>query len=73
MLNTTHFLVATTLVSSFAVSTVLDDSDSDGRAMSEFINLVSNTNSNLFKHFPISSNTNCLNSFKRFPNSTMQL
>ena len=58
MLNSTHFLVATKLESSFAISTVLD-SDSDGRAMSEAIDLVSNTNFfNSFKHFPNSSNTN---------------
>ena len=46
MLNSTHFLVATTLESPFAISIVLDDSDSDGRAMSEVIDLVSNTKCN---------------------------
>ena len=42
MLNWTHFIAPTKLESSFAISTILEDSDSDGRAMSEVIDLVSN-------------------------------
>ena len=42
MLNWTHFIAPTKLESSFAISTILDDFDSDGRAMSEVIDLVSN-------------------------------
>ena len=52
MLNRTRFLAATKLESSFAISTILDDSDSDGRVMSEVIDLVRNTNIYSFKHFP---------------------
>ena len=53
MLNLTHFLIATKLESSFGIATVLDNSDFDGGAMSEVIDLVSNANFlNSFKHFP---------------------
>jgi len=34
MLNSTHFVLATRLESSFAIATVLNDFDSDGGAMS---------------------------------------
>jgi len=55
MLDSIHFLVPTKLKTSFAISIVLDDSDSDGRAMNEVIDLV--------------RNANFFNSFKIFPNS----
>ena len=42
MLNLTNFLVTTKLESSFAVATILDDSNSDGGAISEVIDGVSN-------------------------------
>ena len=52
MLNWTHFIAPTKLESSFAISTILDDFDSDGRVMSEVIDLGRNTNIYSFKHFP---------------------
>jgi len=55
MLNWTHLLVATKPETSFAIATVLEDSDSNGGSMSEVI--------------IVGTNANFLNSFKHFPNS----